>query len=58
MTKDLALLRVESAPTLDEHSTSWIRVSGNLAVYATCPRYPAVRSELEHCEPLALRVPL
>ena len=24
---------------------------------ATCPRYPAVRSELEHCEPLPLRVP-
>ena len=27
----------------------------HLAVYATCPRYPAVRSELEHCEPLPLR---
>ena len=26
-----------------------------LAVNATCPRYPAVRSELEHCEPLPLR---
>ena len=27
-------------------------------VTATRPRYPAVRSELEHCEPLPLRVPL
>ena len=29
-----------------------------LAINATCPRYLAVRSELEHCEPLPLRVPL
>ena len=28
------------------------------AINATCPRYLAVRSELEHCEPLPLRVPL
>eukprot|EP00326_Haptolina_ericina_P030614 CAMPEP_0181171242 /NCGR_PEP_ID=MMETSP1096-20121128/1799_1 /TAXON_ID=156174 ORGANISM="Chrysochromulina ericina, Strain CCMP281" /NCGR_SAMPLE_ID=MMETSP1096 /ASSEMBLY_ACC=CAM_ASM_000453 /LENGTH=142 /DNA_ID=CAMNT_0023258865 /DNA_START=677 /DNA_END=1105 /DNA_ORIENTATION=+ len=28
------------------------------AINATCPRYFAVRSEIEHCEPLPLRLPL
>ena len=28
------------------------------AINATCPRYFAVRSEIEHCEPLPLRVPV
>ena len=30
----------------------------DVAINATCPRYFAVRSEIEHYEPLPLRVPV